>query len=77
MINLELLDKEEILKRCNEIAISYCRKHGFLVPSTAKMYECEHPQERGFWLMAVEACEILLGVDVWDIVDEINLEKEG
>lgn len=70
------MNKQEILDKCNELAVKYYRNAGFEVPYTYKMYEATHPQEVYFWNMAVGACEILLGVyHIPGILEELNCEK--
>lgn len=69
------MNKQEILDKCNELAVTYYRNAGFEVPYTYNMHEATHPQEVSFWVMAVEACEILLDVYIPDILEELNCEK--
>lgn len=69
------MNKQEILDKCNELAVTYYRNAGFEVPYTYKMYEATHPQEVAFWDMAVEACEVILDAYVPLILEELNYAK--
>lgn len=68
----KILTPQEIVDSCNELAILFYRMCGYCVEPTYKMYEATHPQEKGFWNMAVAAYEHIQGTEVDAVLDEIK-----
>lgn len=69
MDDAEPMTDRELVDKCNSLAIHFYRMAGYVVEPTYKMYEASHPQERGFWNMAVEAFEFVNGSDVENALD--------
>ncbi len=64
---------EQIIHECNQLAIRFYKAAGYEVPSTYKMYEATHPQEVGYWNLAVIAYEHIEGTDIDEVLDECGL----
>ena len=64
---------EQIIHECNQLAQLLYRSCGYVVPPEYKMYEADHPQERGYWNLAVLAYEHIEGTDVNEALDDCGL----
>ncbi|GAB4059159.1 hypothetical protein [Uliginosibacterium sediminicola] len=62
---------EQLVRECNELADTFAQMHNHMSRPAFKYYEATHPQEAGFWNMAVAAYDHIEGSDVEAALDEI------
>lgn len=63
---------EETIREANELARTFYRMHGCVVPEGYRFDKAHHPQEQMMWLLAAAAYTALGDTDLDDVLAEIG-----
>lgn len=63
---------EQIIKNANELARKFYRSYGNNVKKGYRFDIAKHPQEKGMWNLAVLAYDFIEGIDIEDVLEEVE-----